>query len=219
MNPRDASAFVVRARVKLTLEHWSEALADADEAIHLNARDAYAFAVRAQAKCMLGQHSEALADVDEAICLNPKDAGAFAFRELIKRMLGRHFEALFDADEAVRLNQGDASALYGEDYIAVDTDTSTNADDSDTQNIASVPHEDPKKDLPDESKKVKKMVSFKDIELIEYESHDVSLRPELWHSSADIGAWRCSYDPDEIVIVDGEEVMLIPYGRGDLDPL
>ena len=89
-----------------------EAIADCDEAIHLQPDYPMAYNNRGNAKSALGRHDDAIADYNLAIRLQPDYAKAYSNRGGVKNTLGRHHDAIADCDEAIRLQPD-----YAEAYV------------------------------------------------------------------------------------------------------
>jgi tetratricopeptide (TPR) repeat protein len=100
-----------RGFAKEKLGDFKGAIADYDEAIHLNPKYVSAFNHRAIAKYRLGDFEDAIADYDEAIHLNPKYVSAFNNRALAKYKLGDYKGAIADFDAALRLDPKNTKAF------------------------------------------------------------------------------------------------------------
>jgi len=89
-----------------------EAIAEYDEAIHLDPQYVDAYTNRGIAHQNLGQHERAIQDYDAAIRLNSRDPLAYSNRGSVYHALGQFQRAIQDYDEAIRLDPRLAGA-YG----------------------------------------------------------------------------------------------------------
>ncbi|MBO1350662.1 MAG: tetratricopeptide repeat protein [Hormoscilla sp. GUM202] len=111
-NPKDANAYLERARAKMILQDYEEAIADIDRAIQQNPKDANAYLERAHANMMLQDYEGAIADIDRAIQQNPKDANAYLERASVNMELQDYESAIADASEAIELKPNFAEAYW-----------------------------------------------------------------------------------------------------------
>jgi tetratricopeptide (TPR) repeat protein/V8-like Glu-specific endopeptidase len=109
INPRYASAYLMRGIIYEQLQVYAQALADYDKAIALDPKLAVAYYNRAGLKSdKLDDPQGALADYNKSISINPKNAGAYANRGLLKK--NRLYDspgALTDYDKAISIDSQD----------------------------------------------------------------------------------------------------------------
>ena len=105
-------AFAYEGRGRIALRHgdFRRAIADFDEAIHLNPNRAALYRDRALARRLNGDFELAIADYDEAIAHNPKLAAPYHQRGLALAATGDLDRAILSYNTAVRLDPGDAEA-------------------------------------------------------------------------------------------------------------
>ncbi|MDN4988086.1 tetratricopeptide repeat protein [Bradyrhizobium arachidis] len=105
-----AFAYEGRGRIALRHGHNRRAIADFNEAIHLNPNRASLYRDRAQAYRQNGDLDLAIADYDEAIALDPKPAAPYHQRGLALAAKGDLDRAILSYSTAVRLDPADAQA-------------------------------------------------------------------------------------------------------------
>lgn len=105
-----AFAFEGRGRIALRHGDHRRALADFNEAIHLNPNRASLYRERALAYRQNGEVELAIADFDEAIALDPKFAAPYHERGLVLAAKGDLDRAILSYSTAVRLDPSDAQA-------------------------------------------------------------------------------------------------------------
>ena len=105
-------AFAYEGRGRIALRHgdWRRAIADFDEAIHLNPNRATLYRDRAQARRQNGDLELAIEDYDEAIAHNPKLAAPYHERGLALAGTGDLDRAILSYNTAIRLDPSDAQA-------------------------------------------------------------------------------------------------------------
>ena len=105
-------AFAYEGRGRIALRHgdWRRAIADFDEAIHLNPNRATLYRDRAQARRQNGDLELAIEDYDEAIAHNPKLAAPYHERGLALAGTGDLDRAILSYNTAIRLYPSDAQA-------------------------------------------------------------------------------------------------------------
>ena len=105
-------AFAYEGRGRIALRHgdWRRAIADFDEAIHLNPNRASLYRDRAEARRQNGDLELAIADYDEAIAHDPKLAAPYHQRGLALAATGDLDRAILSYNTAVRLAPSDARA-------------------------------------------------------------------------------------------------------------
>ncbi len=105
-------AFAYEGRGRIALRHGNHrrAIADFNEAIHLNPNRASLYRDRAQAYRQTGEVELAIADFDEAIALDPKLAAPYHERGLALAAKGDLDRAILSYSTAVRLDPSDAQA-------------------------------------------------------------------------------------------------------------
>lgn len=105
-------AFAYEGRGRIALRHgdFRRAVADFDEAIHLNPNRASLYRDRALARRQNGDLELAIADYDEAIAHEPKLAAPYHQRALALAATGDLDRAILSYNTAVRLDPSDAQA-------------------------------------------------------------------------------------------------------------
>lgn len=103
-----AFAYEGRGRIALRHGNWRRAIADFDEAIHLNPNRASLYRDRGLARRKSGQTELAIADYDEAIALDPKLAAPYHERGLALAESGDLDRAILSYTTAMRLAPSDA---------------------------------------------------------------------------------------------------------------
>jgi len=99
-------AFAYEGRGRIALRHgdWRRAIADFDEAIHLNPNRATLYRDRALARRQNGDLALAIEDYDEAIAHNPKLAAPYHERGLALAGSGDLDRAILSYNTAIRLD-------------------------------------------------------------------------------------------------------------------
>lgn len=105
-----AFAYEGRGRIALRRGDFTRAIADFDEAIHLNPNRASLYRDRALARWKNGDLELAVADYDEAIAHDPKRAAPYHQRGLALAAMGDLDRAVLSYNTAVRLDPSDAQA-------------------------------------------------------------------------------------------------------------
>ena len=107
-------AFAYEGRGRIALRHGDHrrAIADFNEAIHLNPNRASLYRDRALAYRQDGEVELAIADFDEAIALDPKLAAPYHERGLALAAKGDLDRAILSYSTAVRLDPSDAQARF-----------------------------------------------------------------------------------------------------------
>jgi tetratricopeptide (TPR) repeat protein len=105
-------AFAYEGRGRIALRHgdWRRAIADFDEAIHLNPNRASLYRDRALARRQNGDLELAIEDYDEAIAHDPKVAAPYHQRGLALAGTGDLDRAILSYNTAIRLDPSDAQA-------------------------------------------------------------------------------------------------------------
>ena len=105
-------AFAYEGRGRIALRHgdWRRAIADFDEAIHLNPNRASLYRDRATARRQNGDLALAIEDYDEAIAHDPKVAAPYYQRGLALAGTGDLDRAILSYNTAIRLDPRDAQA-------------------------------------------------------------------------------------------------------------
>ncbi|OSI20731.1 hypothetical protein BST65_33835 [Bradyrhizobium canariense] len=103
-------AFAYEGRGRIALRHgdWRRAIADFDEAIHLNPNRASLYRDRALARRQNGDLELAIEDYDEAIAHDPRHAAPYHQRGLALAAAGDLDRAILSYNTAVRLDPSDA---------------------------------------------------------------------------------------------------------------
>jgi tetratricopeptide (TPR) repeat protein len=104
LDPSQSEPWRNRARARLKLGKYDDAVADCDEAIRLDPKNAYAYVTRAVAWSKKGELDREMADYDEAIRLDPKGPVAFNDRGMLWEAKGEYDSAISDYSEAMRLD-------------------------------------------------------------------------------------------------------------------
>jgi tetratricopeptide (TPR) repeat protein len=107
-------AFAYEGRGRIALRHgdWRRAIADFDEAIHLNPNRASLYRDRALARWQNGELELAIEDYDEAIAHDPRIAAPYHQRGLALAAKGDLDRAILSYNTAVRLDPSDAQARF-----------------------------------------------------------------------------------------------------------
>lgn len=105
-----AFAYAGRGRIALRRGDFGRAIADFDEAIHLNPNRASLYRDRALARRQNGDLELAVADYDEAIAHDPKRAAPYHQRGLALAAMGDLDRAILSYNTAIRLDPSDAQA-------------------------------------------------------------------------------------------------------------
>lgn len=105
-------AFAYEGRGRIALRHgdFRRAIADFDEAIHLNPNRASLYRDRAQARRQNGDLALAIEDYDEAIAHDPRRAAPYHQRGLALAATGDLDRAILSYNTAIRLDPSDAQA-------------------------------------------------------------------------------------------------------------
>jgi tetratricopeptide (TPR) repeat protein len=105
-------AFAYEGRGRIALRHgdWRRAIADFDEAIHLNPNRAALYRDRALARRQNGDLELAIEDYDEAIAHDPRHATPYHQRGLALAGTGDLDRAILSYNTAIRLDPSDAQA-------------------------------------------------------------------------------------------------------------
>lgn len=135
LNPKNAGAYVNRARLLGHDGHYSEALKDYEEAIRLNPRQWEAYYNRAIDLQECGKATEALADLDKVTSLNPTFISAYLRRADIHMKRQETEDAIRDCDAAASVDPMSVVAyraratahMYRKDYPAAIHDLETAA--------------------------------------------------------------------------------------------
>ena len=104
----EALAYYRRGEGQFRFEHYQEAIADFDQAIHLRTHYVDAYISRGHAKTILGRYEEAIADFDQVIQWQSKNAYSYISRGEAKANLGQYEEAIADFDQAIQLRPDDS---------------------------------------------------------------------------------------------------------------
>ncbi len=105
-------AFAYEGRGRIALRHgdWRRAIADFDEAIHLNPNRASLYRDRALARRQNGDLELAIKDYDQAIAHDPRLAAPYQQRGLALAATGDLDRAILSYNTAIRLDPSDAQA-------------------------------------------------------------------------------------------------------------
>lgn len=105
-------AFAYKGRGRIALRHgdWRRAIADFDEAIHLNPNRASLYRDRALARRQNGDLELAIEDYDEAIAHDPRHAAPYHQRGLALAATGDLDRAILSYNTAVRVDPSDAQS-------------------------------------------------------------------------------------------------------------
>jgi tetratricopeptide (TPR) repeat protein len=110
LEPDDA-AYGNRGALREIKQEYELALADFDEAIHLDPKSANAYYNRGYARFMMNQFDEAIVDFDQAVQLDPQFVRAYNNRGFCRFKKEEYERAMDDFDEALRLDPSDSWAL------------------------------------------------------------------------------------------------------------
>src|SRR5215472_6377935 len=111
--PNNAVGFNNRGEAYRAKAQYERAIADFDEAIHLDPKLAAAFYNRGLAYGSKDQYERAIADFDEAIRLDPKFVFAFIGRGGVYALKAQYDRAIADFDQAIRLDPQQAVTFTG----------------------------------------------------------------------------------------------------------
>jgi len=111
--PNTAVGFNNRGEAYRAKAQYERAIADFDEAIHLDPKLAAAFYNRGLANASKDQYDRAIADFDEAIRLDPKFVFAFNGRGDVYTLKAQYDRAIADFDQAIRLDPQQAVTFTG----------------------------------------------------------------------------------------------------------
>ena len=111
--PNTAVGFNNRGEAYRAKAQYERAIADFDEAIHLDPKLAAAFYNRGLANASKDQYDRAIADFDEAIRLDPKFVFAFNGRGDVYTLKAQYDRAIADFDQAIRLDPKYAFGFIG----------------------------------------------------------------------------------------------------------
>jgi tetratricopeptide (TPR) repeat protein len=103
-----AFAYEGRGRIALRRGDWRRAIADFDEAVHLNPNRASLYRDRALARRQNGDLELAIEDYDEAIAHDPRHAAPYHQRGLALAAAGDLDRAILSYNTAVRIDPSDA---------------------------------------------------------------------------------------------------------------
>lgn len=97
--PRNAVAYLGRAKIRFMAEQDALALADANKAIELNPDLAPAYEFRAWVLCDSKDYEDAISDMDRAIALQPEDVTLYISRGEIYREQGDSTQGFADLEK------------------------------------------------------------------------------------------------------------------------
>jgi protein O-mannosyl-transferase len=109
--PARTGAYIDRAMLFSQAGNAEEALADLDEAIHLDPSNAQAFFIRAMVYRDLQDRARALDDLNRHLKLEPLNARGYNIRAIMMAELGKEREALADFSQALEVMPGCEEAL------------------------------------------------------------------------------------------------------------
>lgn len=125
--PKDAMAYLGRARVRFLSEQDEMALADVNKAIELNPDSVPAYEFRSWLRCASKDYEDALADIDKAIALQPEDITLYISRGEIYREKGDSARGFADIEKGMKSPRAQAKineiSLYGRMLIHGDKAT------------------------------------------------------------------------------------------------
>jgi len=119
--PNTAVGFNNRGEAYRAKAQYERAIADFDEAIHLDPKLAAAFYNRGLANASKDQYDRAIADFDEAIRLDPKFVFAFNGRGDVYTLKAQYDRAIADFDQAIRLDPQQAVTFTGRGFANFNT--------------------------------------------------------------------------------------------------
>lgn len=125
--PKDAMAYLGRARVRFLAEQDEMALADVDKAIELNPDSVPAYEFRSWLRCASKDYEDALADIDKAIAIQPEEVTLYISRGEIYREQGDSARGFADIEKGMKSPRAQAKineiSLYGRMLIYGDKST------------------------------------------------------------------------------------------------
>ncbi len=125
--PRNAMAYLGRARVRFLAEQDEIALADVDKVIELNPAFAPAYELRSWLRCASKDYEDALADIDKAIAIQPEEVTLYISRGEIYREQGDSARGFADIEKGMKSPRAQAKineiSLYGRMLIYGDKST------------------------------------------------------------------------------------------------
>jgi tetratricopeptide (TPR) repeat protein len=98
--------YLMRGKIKLTIEDMKGAKADFDKAIAIDGNMAEFYVLRAMHGSRVKDNKAALADMDKAISLEPENAQYYALRSDAKRDLGDNTGAMEDLQKSLEIKPG-----------------------------------------------------------------------------------------------------------------
>jgi tetratricopeptide (TPR) repeat protein len=118
LDPKDAGAYLGRARVRVRQKEYEPAIDDCDEALKINPKLAAALVVRGTANAQQQKLGPAFEDYDKALKADPQLTGAYigrgdVLRELGKLEPGKLEPAIEDYRRALELESGNVRARSG----------------------------------------------------------------------------------------------------------
>jgi tetratricopeptide (TPR) repeat protein/Zn-dependent protease len=102
-NPKDAEAYLDRASLYLSLEHYSEAIADSNRALLIDPDNTEAILWRGEAYLSLNQYPEALGNANHVLRLDPSSGDAYQLRSRVYSQMGNETMAIADEQKAETL--------------------------------------------------------------------------------------------------------------------
>jgi tetratricopeptide (TPR) repeat protein len=119
-DPRNADAYLDRARSYFEQKDYDRALADYEQAIQLTPDVADAYLGRGCVHFQKGENDLALADFSEAIRLDPEAADPYLYRGRSHAARQEYQDALTDFDRCIRLTQDYVEAYIGRGKVRRD---------------------------------------------------------------------------------------------------
>ncbi|NJO71294.1 MAG: tetratricopeptide repeat protein [Oscillatoriales cyanobacterium RM1_1_9] len=118
VDPTDAKAYYCRGMLHCKQQHYRQAIADFNQALHCispgeSSPDVGSiFRNRGKARIQLGDYLGAITDFEQALKQDPQDAAVYVARGNAYRLSGKYVEAIQDYSQALKINPKDALAYY-----------------------------------------------------------------------------------------------------------
>ncbi len=117
IGPLDVYTLEARSQAHLDLEHWKDAVADADQAIALGSQADWLYRLRFKAKYEMADFKGAIADSTSYLNAHPADIEALVVRAYSLQMTGQSDAAFADMDYAIKASSDPAYAYETRGYL------------------------------------------------------------------------------------------------------